>query len=578
TELTLNFRDVSTERIQSAFEESEFGSEKNFDFADYDLDGDLDVVVAVQWSDFGNRRNKLYRNDNGILIDVAGTNVMPEFEIGDNSCTALFRDFDQDGLPDIIMVCDSNSGSVTDISPGKTKFYRNINGTHFLNESYRLNDLVSAASFAAAADFDNNGFLDIAISGHPNINQDKISFNAINGNLAGEFSELTSTHMPPDNEYGKHMAAADMNGDGKIDILMASHAAADSFIYYNNNNDAGSGDGDFQYSDPGAIYEFDPAGSGIRERAIVPGDFNNDGLMDLYVGNAGGFEGTLSDAIFVNVGNDSTNRAIFEPQGTVTGLGTETMKITVSDVDQDGKEDLIVMGENRRPYLLRNTSENSAVSFVDWTHPALNEMTHEGWEAAAGQLTGDERLDLIVGGVQGDYLFEGIESELLEIDDEPLVLPEFHAQNPIAALGRLPVGGTQLIVTTPLPAGAQVSVLLRSYGDLSVKATINGVEVACSDVTGHGSDEAFQFTMPINGSVLFEVSSHAISFDGNGDGIVNLLDVGPFIDCLSGNSNNCEPYDLFDNGVLNLTLVDPFVEAISKLKTEEEFVIEFLSR
>ena len=576
--MTLNFEDVTATNINMVFVESVNGNEKTMDFADYDADGDLDMVIAIADGDFGQRRNKLYRNDGGILNEVSGTDVIPEFEIDDNAKTALFKDFDNDGWPDIIVACDSNSGTATSISPGTTKYYRNVDGDHFVNETFRLNGFNGGVSFAAAADFDKNGFLDLVLCNHPNQNQDRISFNAINSNGAGEFQDLTSTHLPIDAEYGKHVETADMNGDGKIDILMASHAADDSFIYYNNNNNAGSGDGDFRYSGVGAEYEFDSAGGGIMERAIVPVDFNNDGLMDLYVANAGGFDGVLSDAIFVNVGNDANNRAMFETQGTLPGLGNETMKATIADLDGDGRDDVIVMAENRRPYILRNTSENGSVSFVEWTHPLLTATTHEGFEAAARQLTGTERMDLFVGAIQGDYLFEGTASTITNIEGDTTVLPEFHGEDPIALTGMVGVSGEKTLVAVDLPAGANVSVLMRSFGDLSVTAELNGIELSSSNNSGHGTDEFMQFLVPEAGNVVFTVSADAISMDGNGDDIVNLLDVGSFINCLTGASTDCDAFDLNDNGIINLTFVDPFIEAITELRTEDEFVIEFLSR
>ena len=87
-----------------------------------------------------------------------------------------------------------------------------------------------------------------------------------------------------------------------------------------------------------------------------------------------------------------------------------------------------------------------------------------------------------------------------------------------------------------------------------------------------------QFLVPEAGNVVFTVSADAISMDGNGDDIVNLLDVGSFINCLTGASTDCDAFDLNDNGIINLTFVDPFIEAITELRTEDEFVIEFLSR
>jgi hypothetical protein len=581
-ELTLNYGDVSATNILDDSVPNPVGNEKHIAFADYDNDGDLDVAMAVQWSDFGNRCNKLYRNDGGVLVNVAGTAVIPEFSIDDNSCTILFEDFDKDGWKDIVVVCDSNSGTAAFTSPGRTKFYRNHNGQEFVNETDRLNGLTGAASFGAAADFDGNGYLDIVLCDHPNLNQDQITFNALPGNSAGEFTLKTSTHIPPDNEYGKHVATADMNGDGKIDILMGNHSTEHSFIYYNNNNDAGAEDGDFRYSNQGSITEFSGAPSGgIRERGMVPGDFNGDGRIDMYFVNEGFGSSSQSDAIYINIGNDSDNRAVFSVQQMPDELNDLTSKVTVSDLDGDGRDDLIVMSRYRRPYIFRNTTEDGVASFVEWSHPIFNLEDHAGWEARAAQVTGNSKSDLVVGGLEVDYLFEGRDSALSDAGDVasgPFVLPEFFGADPIAVSGSVGVGDEKILVATDLPAGADISILMRSMGDLDLVVEIDGNVIAASSNPGHGSDEWVEFSVAEASNVVIKVVGQALSFDGNGDGIVNLLDVAEFIDCLTGNAFDCDPFDLNDNGNVNLTFVSPFVDAVTSVKSEEEFVVEFLGR
>ena len=85
TETTLDFVDVTKDRIATLIAESVDGNEKDVAFGDYDNDGDLDVAIANAHSDFGQRRNKLYRNDDGVLKEVSGTDVIPEFLV-DRRC------------------------------------------------------------------------------------------------------------------------------------------------------------------------------------------------------------------------------------------------------------------------------------------------------------------------------------------------------------------------------------------------------------------------------------------------------------------------------------------------------------
>ena len=74
-DLTLNYTDVTSTNVNQTVNELT-NNEKEVEFGDYDNDGDIDVLMAVALSDFGQRRNKLYRNDNGVLNEVSGTSVI----------------------------------------------------------------------------------------------------------------------------------------------------------------------------------------------------------------------------------------------------------------------------------------------------------------------------------------------------------------------------------------------------------------------------------------------------------------------------------------------------------------------
>ncbi len=106
---TLNFQNVTSSRINQTVPET-VSNEKEVEFGDFDNDGDLDVVIAIAHSDFGQRRNKLYRNDDGVFNEVSGEPAIPGFSGTTVSRNAFFRDYDGDGWLDIIIVNYGNSG------------------------------------------------------------------------------------------------------------------------------------------------------------------------------------------------------------------------------------------------------------------------------------------------------------------------------------------------------------------------------------------------------------------------------------------------------------------------------------
>lgn len=123
--------------------------------ADIDNDGDLDLLVTgrVFPGKFPLPTNSyIYRNDEGKFKDVT-TTVLPELKQYGMITDALFTDFNNDGLMDIIMV-----GEWTDIA-----FFKN-NGDAF--SKLKIDNLQNRKGWwngIAAGDFDNDGDVDYVI-------------------------------------------------------------------------------------------------------------------------------------------------------------------------------------------------------------------------------------------------------------------------------------------------------------------------------------------------------------------------------------------------------------------------------
>lgn len=570
TNLTLSFENITNSNLNQTTEVSS-SNEKLIEFGDYDNDGDPDVVIAIGDGAFGERRNKLYRNDNGVLNEVTDS-VAPGFSFIDVSRCAFFRDYDHDGWLDIIVINDSNSGTSTNNSPGKTRYYRNVNGTQFVNESERLSNQTGAACNGTAEDFDQNGYCDLLMCNYPGPSQESLGLNNINGAGPGQFTVVTNTRAPQESDYGVNSEAADMNGDGKLDLLIANLGDPD-FIYYNDNQGAGEGVGDFRY--PGSS-QLISSGGGSGYQSLHPSDFNGDGMMDFYYSNIGGNSG---DVLYINTGNDANNKATFVTLPMPSSTNGASAKISNPDLDGDGRDDLIVMSQNRRPYIFRNTSENGETSFLEWT-PAS--FTQVGWHALADDVTGNGRSDIVLGASSNDFLFENQDSPLS--DEDNLVggsLPAFHNASPIAVTGNVAGGATTTLTGSGIPSGARVSVLLRSADDL--RLNITGSNTAVSDRTGLDVDEAIQFTKNGNGDFSVTITNESTAQflgDANRDGNVNLLDVDDFVDALS-NGTFDRIIDMNGDGAFNLLDVTGFVDALSNGGSdvlETQYVIEFLSR
>ena len=114
-------------------------------FADFDQDGDLDLLLNGQNAQDKSFTN-IYRNNNGGF--ALETYNLPQVDIG----SVAFGDFDQDGDQDVLI-----TGWY-----GATGIYRN-DGAKFSKIDFDLEKL--QWSSAVWCDFDQDGYLDFAING-----------------------------------------------------------------------------------------------------------------------------------------------------------------------------------------------------------------------------------------------------------------------------------------------------------------------------------------------------------------------------------------------------------------------------
>jgi enediyne biosynthesis protein E4 len=313
-----------------------------------------------------------------------------------------FIDYDNDDLLDIFLV--SGEG-------GTNRIYHNEGNDRFKDVTKTLGLLSEGwGQGVCAGDYDNDGFTDLFVT--------YWGANRLYHNLSGKRFDLVSekARLQQDRRrYNTGCAFVDYDRDGYLDLFVANYLqfdyestpkpGANSYCYYRNipvacgprglpfdRNLLYRNNGDGTFTDvsqkSGIAKPFGHYGLGV-----LTGDFNDDGLPDIYVASD-----QTPSLLYINQ-SDGT----FEEEGLLRGAALDDdgkalsgMGAAAADYDGDGHPDIFRTNfSDERETLYRNRGKGD---FDDVTRPAgiAHNTRYVGWGCGFPDFDNDGYPDLLL--------------------------------------------------------------------------------------------------------------------------------------------------------------------------------------
>jgi Flp pilus assembly protein TadD len=326
---------------------------------DIDGDGTDDLFVA----------GRLYRVQGGFVRDVTARSGI---SLPQGAAFATFADYDNDGWLDLFVIGGEGRGHL--LRNSGTGTFAEVTAKAGVSD-------VKGARKAIAVDLDHDGDLDLFLVGNG-------PRTVYRNNLDGTFTDATASFGLAGAGDARDAVFGDFDGDGRIDIFVTNERGSDA-LFHN--------DGAQRFTDVTAASGLTSTGG---SGAAAVGDYNNDGFLDLFVASTNGGE----PALWLNKGNgiftrDRRSSAALQPLRSIAGLAT-----TFVDYDNDGWLDLVVggtpIGSSKTPPATKIFRNDGTGRFLD--RPAVIPASVQAAGASAIAVTdvdedGDEDLFLIDG-------------------------------------------------------------------------------------------------------------------------------------------------------------------------------------
>lgn len=343
--------------------------------ADFNADGHSDIVAADNAVD--GTVAVLLGNGDGTL------QAAPVRRSGFSPTSFAVGDLNGDGIPDIVsgsLVTPAPAGTGTGVAMlGNSRGFGAFslvlpNGTFQTPKIWST----SAISAVALGDLNGDGKLDL-VETNPTPGNGNVA--VLIGNGDGTFQSAVNYAVGTTPEA---VAVADLNGDGKPDVIVGNRTSGNISVLLNSGNGALNTAVDYLTPNTGT------------PESIAIGDFNGDGKPDIGVAISG--VNATSIALFLGNADGTLQPYIPIPSGFHSSA---ILRIVAADFDGDGKADIAVTDGSTLAVLLSsgNASFQSPVTYLVGPGAGINGIL------AVADFNGDGKPDLVTTSRDGLAVF-----------------------------------------------------------------------------------------------------------------------------------------------------------------------------
>ena len=336
---------------------------------DYNNDGWEDIFVTDK---SGSQPGILYKNlGNGNFAKVLAGDITKDKAM---SVSSVWADVNNDGNLDAVIINDSQKPNMLYLNDGNGNLERYSNSG--------ISDSIGFFHSGAWVDYDNDGLLDFFSENYLSYRFNEL----LHQTPDGKFSRIPFTKFYNISNNAIGAAWADYDNDGYQDVFMPQGDGQHNKLYKN------LGNGTFE-----EIINIPPVNEGGTSVASCWGDYDNDGLLDLFVSNAS----NNCNYLYHNDGNGNFTKITNSPVVSDTGHAHGCSWV---DVDNDGYLDLYVSdGAGVQRLYMNNKHGNFTRLLGDTIVSVLPNSFSHAW----ADYDKDGYLDLFVAshGKEKNYLF-----------------------------------------------------------------------------------------------------------------------------------------------------------------------------